>query len=185
MKAYARKASVRWSGTRARGTAALSTPGTALKMALYSTGSNHRRRGTNPPELIAAAHAGSFALTLANELVQAGHTPRQIDTTTTVTMEHLPAGWTMTQIHLDVLATLPGMAECDFVDATLRAKANCPVSRALTANVSMRARLSRREGSLLDGRRRKPGTSSKGGSQPARWRAGFDAVGCGQTISSD
>jgi osmotically inducible protein OsmC len=114
-------------------------------MALYAAGGDIKRRGTNPPELIAAAHAGSFSLTLANELGEAGYNPRQIDTTATVTMENMATGWTMTQIHLDVIAAVPRVAECDFVDAALRAKANCPISRALNANISMRAKLNRRE----------------------------------------
>jgi osmotically inducible protein OsmC len=128
-------------GTRQRGKGVISTPSAALKMALHAANGDLKRRGTNPPELIAAAHAGSFALTLANELSEAGYRPRQIDTTSTVTMEDIAAGWTMTQIHLDVVAAVPRVAECDFVDAALRAKANCPVSRALNANISMRAKL--------------------------------------------
>ena len=145
MKPYTRQASVLWSGTRQRGKGAVSTPSAALKMALYAAGGDVKRRGTNPPELIAAAHAGSFALSLANELGEAGYSPRQIDTTATVTMENITAGWTLTRIHLDVVAAVPRVAECDFVDAALRAKANCPVSRALNANISMRAHLTRRE----------------------------------------
>ncbi len=141
MKPFARKASVVWSGTRQRGKGAISTPNSALKMALYATGGDPKRRGTNPSELIAAAHAGSFSLSLANELGEAGYRPRQIDTTATVTMENVAAGWTMTQIHLDVIAAVPRVAECDFVDAALRAKAHCPISRALNANISMRAKL--------------------------------------------
>ena len=143
MKPYSRKASVLWLGTRRRGKGAISTPSAALKMALYAAGGDIKRRGTNPSELIAAAHAGSFSLTLANELDEAGYSPRQIDTTATVTMEDIAAAWTMTQIHLDVIATVPRVAECDFVDAALRAKANCPISRVLNANISMRAKLTR------------------------------------------
>jgi osmotically inducible protein OsmC len=112
-------------------------------MALYAAGGDIKRRGTNPSELIAAAHAGSFSMTLAYELGEAGYSPRQIDTTATVTMENIAAVWTMTQIHLDVIATVPRVAECDFVDAALRAKANCPISRVLNANISMRAKLTR------------------------------------------
>ena len=145
MKPYARKASVLWLGTRQRGKGAISTPSAALKLALFASGGDLKRRGTNPTELIAAAHAGSFSLTLANELGEAGYSPCQIDTTSTVTMENIAAGWTMTQIHLDVIAAVPSVAECDFVDAALRAKANCPISRVLNANISMRAQLSRRE----------------------------------------
>jgi osmotically inducible protein OsmC len=83
-------------------------------------------------------------MTLANELEEAGYSPRQIDTTSTVTMEDITTGWTMTQIHLDVIATVPHVAQCDFIDAALRAKANCPISRSLNANISMRANLNRR-----------------------------------------
>jgi osmotically inducible protein OsmC len=103
-----------------------------------------KRRGTSPPELIAAAHAGSFSMTLANELDEAGYCPHQIDTLATVTMEDVAAGWTMTQIHLEVVAIVPRVAQCDFVDAALRAKANCPISRSLNANISMTAKLSQR-----------------------------------------
>jgi osmotically inducible protein OsmC len=113
-------------------------------MLLYPKNGDIKGRGINPPELIAAAHAGSFSLTLANELAEAGYRPRQIDTTATVTMENMTSGgWALTQIHLDVTATVPKAAECDFVDAALLAKANCPVSRALNANISMRAKLNR------------------------------------------
>src|SRR5882724_4412370 len=139
MKPYTRKASVLWRGTRQNGKGAITTPSAVLKKAPYASGSDMKRKGTNPPELIAAAHAGSFSMTLANELTEAGYSARQIDTTATVTMEHIFAGWTMTQIHLDVIATVPKVAQCEFVDAALRAKANCPISRSLTANISMRA----------------------------------------------
>ena len=145
MKPYTRKASVLWQGTRQRGKGAISTPSDVLKQAPYASGSDIKRRGTSPPELIAAAHAGSFSMTLANELGEAGYRPSQIDTTATVTMEDIATGWTLTQIHLDVIATVPKVAQCDFVDAALRAKANCPVSRSLNANISMRATLSQRD----------------------------------------
>ncbi len=145
MKPYTRKASVLWVGTRQGGKGAVSTPSTALKRVLYASGDNIKQRGTNPPELIAAAHAGSFSLSLANEVAEAGYRPRQIDTTATVTMENIAAVWTLTQIHLEVTAAVPRLAECDFVDAALRAKASCPISRALNANISMSAKLSGRD----------------------------------------
>ncbi len=139
MKPYTRTAAVLWLGTRHHGKGAITTPSAVLKKAPYACGSDMKRKGTNPPELIAAAHAGSFSMTLANELTEAGYIARQIDTTATVTMEHILAGWTMTQVHLDVIATVPKVAQCEFIDAALRAKANCPISRSLTANISMRA----------------------------------------------
>ena len=142
MRPYTRKATVLWLGTRQRGKGAISTPSAVLRRAPYASGHDTKRRSTNPPELIAAAHAGSFSITLADELAEAGYHPSQIDTTATVTMEDIAAGWTMTQIHLDVIATVPKAAQGDFIDAALRAKANCPISRSLNANISMRAQLS-------------------------------------------
>lgn len=144
MQPYARQASVRWLGTGHRAKGATYKPGTALKMTLCPKNGDLKRRGVNPPELIAAAHAGSFSLTLANVLAEAGYRPRQIDTTATVMMEHTANGWMLTQVHLDVTALVPKSAECDFVDAALQAKASCPVSRALNANISMRAKLTRK-----------------------------------------
>jgi lipoyl-dependent peroxiredoxin len=114
-------------------------------MTLHAGDGDGRGSGTNPAELIAASIAGSFSLTLADELGQAGYKPRAIDVMVTVTMEHLASGWTLTQILLAVTAAVPRVAECDFVDATLRAKANCPISRALNANTLMNAKLTRDE----------------------------------------
>lgn len=145
MKTYARHASARWLGTRQRGKGAIHTPSGALNLALRATDGDAKGRGTHPAELIAAALAGSFSLSLADELGQAGYHPREIDTRATVTLEYLAAGWTLTQSLLAVTATVPRAAECDFVDAALRAKAKCPLARALNANVSMRAHLNRSE----------------------------------------
>lgn len=143
MKPYTRKASALWLGSRQRGRGAISTPSALLKKAPYSFGAGVKQRATSPAELLAAAHAGSFSMMLARELGHAGYRPRQIDTTAAVTIEDTAAGGMLTQIHLDVVATVPKVAECDFVDAALRAKANCPVSRALNPNISMRAKLNR------------------------------------------
>src|SRR5512147_2283629 len=107
MKTYARHASARWLGTRQRGKGAINTPSAALKMDLHAADGKANGRGTNPAELIAAAIAGSFSLTLADELGQAGYKPRAIDATATVTLEHLAAGWALTQILLAVTATVP------------------------------------------------------------------------------
>jgi len=143
MKPYARQASVRWLGKGQRAKAPDYTSRSALRMTLCPKHRDLKRRGVNPPELVAAAHAGSFSLTLANELQEAGYHAKQIDTTATVQMEYIFQGWTLTQIHLDVTARVPKAAECDFVDAALQAKANCPISRALNTNISMRAKLTR------------------------------------------
>jgi len=145
VKTYSRHASARWLGTRQHGKGAINASSAALKMALHAGDGDAKGRGTNPAELIAAAIAGSFSLTLADELGQAGYKPRAVDTMATVTLEYLAAGWTLTQILLSVTATVPRAVECDFVDATLRAKANCPISRALNANTIMTAKLTRKE----------------------------------------
>ena len=143
MKPYTRKASVLWLGARRHGKGAISTPSAVLKKAPYTSGSDVKRRGTSLTELLAAAHAGSLSMKLAHELSKAGYRPLQMETTAAVTMETNAAGWTLTQIHLDVNAAVPKVAECEFVGAALRAKANCPISRALNANISMRAKLNR------------------------------------------
>jgi osmotically inducible protein OsmC len=109
----------------------------------YGFGQQAMRNATHPSELIAAAHAGSFSMTLAAELSAAGYPVHRIDTTATVTVEHIAARWTMSRIHLEVIATVLDGEQFDFVDATLRAKANCPVSRLMNANISMQARLKR------------------------------------------
>ena len=145
MKPFTRKATVIWLGTHQHGKGAITTPSAVLKKTPYVFGPRLKPgRSTNPPELIAAAHAGSFSMALAYELGHAGYSPAQIDTTATVTMEDIAAGWTMTQIHLDVIATVPTAAQGDFIDAALRAKSSCPISRLLGANISMRAKLTRR-----------------------------------------
>jgi len=145
MKPFTRAASVVWEGSHQHGEGAITTQSAVLKKAPYVSGHYSKQgRGTNPPELIAAAHASSFSMALANELGHAGYCPEQIDTTATVTMEPMAAGWTMTLIHLDVVAWVPRAAQCDFIDAAMRAKTSCSISRLLHAKVSMFAKLKRR-----------------------------------------
>lgn len=145
MKPFTRTASVVWQGSHQHGEGAITTQSAILKKARYVSGTHPaRKKGTNPPELIAAAHASSFSMALADELGHAGYCPEQIDTTTTVTMEHARVGWTMTGIHLDVIAWVPRAAQCDFIDAAVRAKMSCSISRLLHAKVSMFAKLKRR-----------------------------------------
>jgi len=144
MKPFTRTASVVWEGSHQHGEGAITTQSAVLKKAPYVSGHYSKQgRGTNPPELIAAAHASSFSMALANELGHAGYCPQQIDTRATVTMEHAAAGWTMTLIHLDVIAWVPRAAQCDFIDAAVRAKTGCSISRLLHAKVSMFAKLKR------------------------------------------
>lgn len=80
-------------------------------------------------------------MTLANELNEAGYRPTQVETTASLTMEKLAARWTMTQIHLDVIAAVAEVSPCEFVEAALRAKGNCPISRSLNVNISIHAKI--------------------------------------------
>lgn len=144
MKPFSRTASVVWEGSHQHGEGAITTQSAILKNARYVSGNHLRQaRRTNPPELLAAAHASSFSLALASELGNGGYCPEQIDTTAIVTMELTAAGWTMTLIHLDVVASVPRAAQCDFIDAAMRAKTSCSISRLLNAKVSMFAKLKR------------------------------------------
>ena len=142
MKLIMRKASAHWVGGARGGTRAVTTESGALHQAGYSPGIPFRAdAGTDPAELIAAAHATSFALALAHELGLAGSAPGAIVTTATVTLEHLAAGWTIMNIHLNIVARLPRVTQGRFIDATVRAKTSCLVSRLLRANISMNAKL--------------------------------------------
>jgi lipoyl-dependent peroxiredoxin len=148
MKLMMRKASVQWKGGSNGGTRAITTESGALKQAHYSLGIPFRgNSGTNPAELIAAAQAASFSLALSTELGVAASASGEIVTTVTVTLEHLASGWTVMNIHLDVSARLPRLTQGEFIDATVRAKTNCLVSRLLRANISMNAKLDKCLGS--------------------------------------
>jgi lipoyl-dependent peroxiredoxin len=142
MKLIMRKASVRWKGGSRGGTRAMTAESGVLKEARYSLSVPFREdSGTNPAELIAAAHAGSFALALSDELGLARSAAGDIVITATVTLECLAAGWTIMNIHLNIVARLPRVTQRRFIDATVRAKTSCLVSRSLRANISMNAKL--------------------------------------------
>jgi lipoyl-dependent peroxiredoxin len=142
MKLILRRASVRWKGGSKGCTRVLSTGSGALKRARYASGIPLKENSTtDPAELIAAAHAGSFSLALSNELGRAGFTSGDIVTTVTVTLDHPAEGWTIMNIHLNVVARLPKLTQSEFIDVTVRAKTSCLVSRALRANISMNAKL--------------------------------------------
>jgi osmotically inducible protein OsmC len=98
-------------------------------------------KGTNPEELIAAAHAGCFTMALSAQLGNAGMTPESLETTASLTLDKLDAGWTVTKIHLDVTARIPGADQAAFDKAAENAKAGCPISRLLNAQITMVARL--------------------------------------------
>lgn len=97
--------------------------------------------GTNPEELIAAAHAGCFSMALSAFLGQAGFTPKQISTEAALTFDQVQGNWTITTIHLEVKASVPGIDRAKFDAVAADAKAKCPVSRVLNANITMTATL--------------------------------------------
>jgi len=137
-----RKASAQWRGGLKDGKGSLSSASGVLKSTPYSFSTRFEDQpGTNPEELIAAAHAGCFSMALSGQLGGAGMTADSIDTTATVTMEKLEAGWTVTKVHLDVTAKIPGADKAKFEQAANNAKAGCPISRLLKAEITMDAKL--------------------------------------------
>jgi osmotically inducible protein OsmC len=93
--------------------------------------------GTNPEELIAAAHAGCFSMALSGGLGRAGHEPESVETTAEVTLERGDSGFSIVAIHLRTQGKVPGMSEADFKKAAEDAKAGCPVSRALNPSIKV------------------------------------------------
>jgi len=137
-----RKASAVWRGDLKTGEGTISTESGTLKEAQYSFGTRFENGvGTNPEELIAAAHAGCFSMAFSAELGKAGITPESIATTATITMEKTDAGFSVTQSHLDVTAKVPGQDKAKVLEIANAAKAGCPISRLLKANITMEAQL--------------------------------------------
>ena len=141
-----RKAQAVWRGEGPTGTGSLTTPATnVLNEQPYSAKmrfeSEDGRAGTNPEELIAAAHAGCFSMALSFQLTNAGYTPDEIRTDAELTMNKQDVGWTIESIHLTTRARVPGVAREQFEELANKAKAGCPVSRVLNANITMDAAL--------------------------------------------
>ena len=137
-----RNASAEWQGDLKTGKGTVSTESTVLSKAQYSFGTRFESgKGTNPEELIAAAHAGCFTMALSGQLGSAGLTPQQLNTTATVSFEKVDAGWTVTQIHLDVKGKVPNADQAAWDKATQAAKAGCPISRLLNTTITMDAKL--------------------------------------------
>jgi osmotically inducible protein OsmC len=138
-----RNASAVWHGNLKAGKGSLSTDSTVLKDTQYSFGSRFESGvGTNPEELIAAAHAGCFTMALSAALEQAGFTADTLNTTASLTLENNPqTSWTISAIHLVTSAKVPGISAEKFAEVAAGAKANCPVSRVLKASISLDAKL--------------------------------------------
>jgi osmotically inducible protein OsmC len=137
-----RTATAAWHGSLKEGQGTISTASGALSGTRYSFGTRFENgTGTNPEELIAAAHAGCFSMALSAQLGEAGITPDSIETTATVTLEKTAAGWSVTASHLEVRARIRGGDREAFDRAAGNAKAGCPISRLLNAKITMAAQL--------------------------------------------
>jgi osmotically inducible protein OsmC len=137
-----RKASAVWKGSLKEGKGTISSDSGVLSNTPYSfTTRFENAKGTNPEELIAAAHAGCFTMALSAQLGNAGITPESLETTASLSLDKLESGWAITKIHLDVTAQIPGGDKAAFDKAAENAKAGCPVSKLLKAEITMTARL--------------------------------------------
>lgn len=144
--ALKRSSTAVWHGTGPKGNGTISMQSGAFKEQPYSANSRFQsedgKAGTNPEELIAAAHAGCFTMALSFQLTNAGVEPTELRTNATVTIEKQEPGWTITGIQLDVTGKVPGVSAEQFQTLAETAKKGCPVSRALSATpITMTAKL--------------------------------------------
>ena len=137
-----RKASAVWNGTLKEGKGTVTTESGVLAQTPYSFRSRFATgTGTNPEELIAAAHAGCFTMALSAQLSGAGLVPESLATSAALTLELVEKSWTVTKIHLEVTARVPGATNDQFQKVAADAKANCPISRLLKAEITLNAAL--------------------------------------------
>jgi osmotically inducible protein OsmC len=137
-----RKASAVWKGGLKDGKGAISAPGGVLNNTPYSfTTRFENAPGTNPEELIAAAHAGCFSMALSAQLGGANLTPESISTSVTLSLDKLDSGWTITASHIDVVGKVPGADAATFQKYAEAAETGCPVSKVLNAKITMTAKL--------------------------------------------
>jgi lipoyl-dependent peroxiredoxin len=137
-----RKASAVWQGGLKDGKGTLSADSGVLKQTPYSFATRFETTpGTNPEELIAAAHAGCFTMALSAQLGAAGMTADELQTTCTVTIEKVGDGFSITKSHLDLVAKIPKADQAKFDAAVKAAETGCPVSKLFKAEISVNARL--------------------------------------------
>jgi osmotically inducible protein OsmC len=137
-----RSASAEWNGDLKSGKGKISTGSGLLENAQYSFATRFEEgKGTNPEELIAAAHAGCYSMALSAQLGTAGITPDSVKTNATVTLLKTDAGFTVTAVHLEVRAKIPGADAQAFEKAANEAKLGCPISRLLKAEITLDAKL--------------------------------------------
>jgi lipoyl-dependent peroxiredoxin len=137
-----RTANAQWRGDLKSGSGTVSTASGVLSQSPYSFRTRFEDgKGTNPEELLAAAHAGCFSMALSAQLAQAGLTAESIETTCTITFEKQPDGFAITASHLDLQAKVPGASAEAFDQAAQTAKTGCPVSKLYKANITLNAKL--------------------------------------------
>ena len=137
-----RSSSAHWEGSLKNGNGTLTTSSNALRNFAYSFAKRFEDEpGTNPEELIAAAHAGCFSMAFSSELNKAGYTPESIDTTAAVTLEFVEGAPTVTRSELTMTAKVPGITADEFQDIANGAKSGCPISRLLNADITLDAKL--------------------------------------------
>ena len=137
-----RTASAVWTGGLKDGKGTISTQSGVLKESPYGFSTRFEDRpGTNPEELIAAAHAGCFSMALSAQLGEKGMTAESINTSAAVTLEKVGDGFSITAVHLDLVAKIPGADKAAFETAANNAKAGCPVSKVLNAKITLNAKL--------------------------------------------
>jgi osmotically inducible protein OsmC len=137
-----RKASAVWNGGLKEGKGSISAPGGVLNNTPYSFATRFENApGTNPEELIAAAHAGCFSMALSAQLGGANLTPESISTSVTLSLDKLDSGWTITASHIDVVGKVPGADAATFQKYAEAAEKGCPVSKVLNAKITMTAKL--------------------------------------------
>jgi osmotically inducible protein OsmC len=137
-----RSATAMWNGDLKSGKGTISTESGVLSNSQYSFATRFEQgKGTNPEELIAAAHAGCFSMALSLQLAEAGLVAQSITTKATVTLEKTDAGFAITQSHLDLTARIPGASQQAFEQATDNAKNGCPVSKLLNAKITLDRKL--------------------------------------------
>lgn len=137
-----RKASAHWEGNLKKGKGTITSDSGVLSATQYSFGTRFENgKGTNPEELIAAAHAGCFSMALSMILGNAGYTADSIDTQATVSLDQVEGGFAITKVHLDVKARVPKADAAAFAEAANDAKEGCPISKVLNATITMDATL--------------------------------------------
>lgn len=137
-----RSASAHWEGNLNEGHGTITTPSGVLQDSPYSFHTRFEdKKGTNPEELIAAAHSGCFTMALSLFLGNAGFAPTALDTTAVVSLDQVKSAWAITKIELTLKAKIPGIDDAKFQELAAFAKANCPISKLLNAEIVLDAQL--------------------------------------------